>query len=130
MVVDIPFTRGNSPELPDVLCKLNFEIIPGENVTILGRTGPVKDTLALSFFHFIKPTKGSITVDGLDISTIALSDLRSKVTIINPRWNPAIYTGCIRQARKYGNCGFAFLHQGFVLEALRRVHLIPSDAAS
>lgn len=61
---------------------MNFEIKPGEKVGVLGRTGSGKSTLALSFFRFVEPTQGRIVVDGIDISSIGLSDLRSKLTII------------------------------------------------
>ena len=84
-----------------MLHKLSFKVNPGEKVGILGRTGNQdcgytpygsfnilfltgsgKSTLALSFFRFVEATEGRIVVDGVDISTIGLTDLRSKLTII------------------------------------------------
>jgi ABC-type multidrug transport system fused ATPase/permease subunit len=59
-------------------------------VGILGRTGSGKSTLALSFFRFVEATEGRILVDGLDISTIGLTDLRSKLTIIPREQMPNI----------------------------------------
>ena len=70
------------PDLPDVLHNLSFEIRPGEKIGVLGRTGSGKSTLALSFFRFVEPTEGRIIIDGIDISKIGLTDLRSKLTII------------------------------------------------
>lgn len=75
------------PELPSVLHHLNFEIQPGEKVGILGRTGSGKSTLALSFFRFVEATEGKIVIDGVDISKIGLTDLRSKITIIPREYN-------------------------------------------
>ena len=49
---------------------------------ILFLTGSGKSTLALSFFRFVEATEGRIVVDGVDISMIGLTDLRSKLTII------------------------------------------------
>ncbi len=80
---------GTQPDLPNVLHNLNFEIRPGEKVGILGRTGSGKSTMALSFFRFVEPTEGRILVDGLDISKIGLTDLRSKLTIIPRKSGPA-----------------------------------------
>ncbi len=59
---------------------------PGERVGILGRTGSGKSTLALSFFRFVEATAGRIVIDGIDISKIGLTDLRSKITIIPRKW--------------------------------------------
>ncbi|OAX31090.1 P-loop containing nucleoside triphosphate hydrolase protein [Rhizopogon vinicolor AM-OR11-026] len=112
-----------APELPNVLHNLNFEILPGEKVGILGRTGSGKSTLALSFFRFVEATEGRITVDDLDISTVGLSDLRSKLTII-PQ-DPTILSGTLRSTLDV----FDEYEDTEIFEALRRVHLIPSDAA-
>ena len=114
-----------APELPNVLHHLNFKIMPGEKVGILGRTGSGKSTLALSFFRFVEATEGSISVDGIDIGSVGLTDLRSKLTII-PRtsssramklwyadplhrgpddfeWNTPLDTRCVRRVRRRGH---------------------------
>ena len=65
-----------------MLHDLNFEVHAGEKIGILGRTGSGKSTLALSFFRFVEPTEGKIIIDGVNITTIGLTDLRSKLTII------------------------------------------------
>ncbi|KAH9947499.1 multidrug resistance-associated ABC transporter [Amylocystis lapponica] len=114
-----------APELPNVLHHLNFEIKPGEKVGVLGRTGSGKSTLALSFFRFVEPTEGRILVDGLDISQIGLTDLRSKLTII-PQ-DPTILSGTLRSTLDV----FNEYQDAEIYEALRRVHLIPpSDTAA
>ncbi|KAJ7846225.1 multidrug resistance-associated ABC transporter [Mycena olivaceomarginata] len=83
-----------APDLPDVLHNVTFDVKPGEKIGILGRTGSGKSTLALSFFRFVEATEGQIVVDGLDISKIGLTDLRSRLTII-PQ-DPTILSGTIR----------------------------------
>ncbi|KAI0338006.1 ATP-binding cassette transporter [Trametopsis cervina] len=109
-----------APELPDVLHNLNFEVKPGEKIGVLGRTGSGKSTLALSFFRFVEPYKGRIVIDGIDISKIGLSDLRSKLTII-PQ-DPTILSGTLRSTLDV----FGEYKDVEIYEALRRVHLIPS----
>ncbi|KIY53870.1 multidrug resistance-associated ABC transporter [Fistulina hepatica ATCC 64428] len=108
-----------APELPPVLHHLNFNIKPGEKVGILGRTGSGKSTLALSFFRFVEPTEGRIIVDGLDISKIGLTDLRSRLTII-PQ-DPTILSGTLRSTLDV----FDEYDDADIYEALRRVHLLP-----
>jgi len=63
------------------------------SVTI-GRTGAGKSTLSLAFFRFMEPSKGSITIDGINISQIGLKDLRSSLTIIPQE--PVLFSGTIR----------------------------------
>ncbi|KAI0918434.1 hypothetical protein AcV5_002428 [Taiwanofungus camphoratus] len=110
-----------APELPNVLHNLNFEIQPGEKIGVLGRTGSGKSTLALSFFRFVEPTEGRILIDGLDISKLGLTDLRSKLTII-PQ-DPTILSGTLRSTLDV----FNEYEDAEIYEALRRVHLIPSS---
>ncbi|KZP24950.1 multidrug resistance-associated ABC transporter [Athelia psychrophila] len=116
-----------APELPDVLHNLNFEIKPGEKCGILGRTGSGKSTLALSFFRFVEATEGRILVDNLDIAHIGLTDLRTKLTII-PQ-DPTILSGTLRSTLdvfdEYQDAEIGPTKY----EALRRVHLIPSEEA-
>ncbi|KAF8842919.1 P-loop containing nucleoside triphosphate hydrolase protein [Paxillus ammoniavirescens] len=110
-----------APELPNVLHQVNFEVQPGEKIGILGRTGSGKSTLALSFFRFVEATEGRIVIDGVDISKIGLTDLRSKITII-PQ-DPTILSGSLRSTLDV----FDEYQDAEIFEALRRVHLIPSE---
>ena len=70
------------PELPLVLHGLSFEIHPGEKVGIVGRTGAGKSSIMVALFRMAELSGGRILIDGMDISTIGLHDLRSKLAII------------------------------------------------
>lgn len=59
-----------------------MEILAGEKVGVVARTGAGKSTLALAFFRFIEASEGSISIDDVDISKIGVKDLRSNLTII------------------------------------------------
>ncbi|XP_012937343.1 multidrug resistance-associated protein 1 isoform X1 [Aplysia californica] len=77
-----------------VLKGIDCEIKSGEKIGIVGRTGAGKSSLTLALFRIIEAAGGSISVDGIDISTIGLHDLRSKLTII-PQ-DPVLFSGTLR----------------------------------
>ena len=49
---------------------------------IVGRTGAGKSSMTLSLFRLIEAAGGSIVIDGINISTIGLHDVRERLTII------------------------------------------------
>ena len=51
-------------------------------VGIVGRTGAGKSSLTLGLFRIIEAAHGAILIDGRDISTLGLHQLRSKLTIL------------------------------------------------
>jgi ABC-type multidrug transport system fused ATPase/permease subunit len=65
-----------APDLPDVLKNISFSVQAHEKVAVVGRTGAGKSTLSLAFFRIIPLSAGSIFIDGHDISTVGLYDLR------------------------------------------------------
>ncbi|XP_047130955.1 multidrug resistance-associated protein 1 isoform X2 [Hydra vulgaris] len=77
-----------------VLNNISFKVEPSEKVGIVGRTGSGKSSIANALFRTIEACIGSIKVDNIDISTIGLNDLRSRMTII-PQ-NPVLFSGTIR----------------------------------
>lgn len=84
-----------APELPPVLHDVSFSLKAGERVGLLGRTGSGKSTLAMSILRFADPSAGRIMIDGIDISTIGLYDLRSRLTFI-PQ-DATLFSGTLRQ---------------------------------
>lgn len=106
-----------SPELDPVLQGVSFSTKAHEKVGIVGRTGSGKSTLSLSFFRFLEASSGSISIDGIDISTIGIQDLRSQITII-PQ-DAVLFSGTIRSNLD----PFEEHSDGAIWESLERAHL-------
>ncbi|CAL1297856.1 unnamed protein product [Larinioides sclopetarius] len=77
-----------------VLRGINVDILPGQKVGVVGRTGAGKSSLALALFRIVEPTEGTIFIDGIDTSVLGLHDLRTKITII-PQ-DPVVFSGTLR----------------------------------
>ena len=61
----------------DVLKNINFEIKTNEKVAFVGRTGVGKSTLFKLIAGLLKPSEGSITINGMDVFQIPNKDKRN-----------------------------------------------------
>ncbi|XP_019193984.1 PREDICTED: ABC transporter C family member 3-like [Ipomoea nil] len=83
-----------APHMPLVLRGITCTLFGGKKTGVVGRTGSGKSTLIQTFFRIVEPAAGEIRVDGVNISSIGLHDLRSRLSII-PQ-DPTMFEGTVR----------------------------------
>uniref|UniRef100_A0A8C4Z856 ATP-binding cassette, sub-family C (CFTR/MRP), member 10 n=1 Tax=Gadus morhua TaxID=8049 RepID=A0A8C4Z856_GADMO len=81
--------------LTNALDGVTLRVHPGEKVGVVGRTGSGKSSLFLAVFRLVELNQGAILLDGLDICTLGLAQLRSRLAII-PQ-DPFLFSGSVRE---------------------------------
>lgn len=66
----------------EVVSDVSFEIRPGETVAVVGATGAGKTTLVNLLLGFYDPTKGRVTIDGVDLAELDVASLRRHLGLV------------------------------------------------
>ncbi|MBR6577909.1 MAG: ABC transporter ATP-binding protein [Clostridia bacterium] len=93
--IDFSYVEGEK-----VLKGLNLSVKAGQKVAIVGATGSGKTTIVNLLTRFYEPDSGSITVDGVDITTIPKADLRRAIAIVLQ--DTVLFSDTIEKNIKYG----------------------------
>ncbi|EKV04366.1 ABC transporter, putative [Penicillium digitatum PHI26] len=78
-----------------VIRNLTLSIAPGEKIALCGATGSGKSSLATSLFRLLIPSKGTITIDDVDISTVTRETLYRRLICVTQ--SPHLIAGSIRE---------------------------------
>ena len=100
-VSGVTFRYGD--ELPDVLHDVTFGIAPGEVVALVGPSGAGKTTIASLLPRFWDVQRGSVSLEGIDVRSLALGDLRGAIGIVPQE--PALFSGTVRDNIAYARPG-------------------------
>jgi subfamily B ATP-binding cassette protein MsbA len=88
------------PAEPPALRHVNATIEAGEIVALVGPSGAGKTTIVNLVPRFYQPQEGKILLDGLDIASVRLSDLRKAIAIV-PQ-DVQLFRGSILENIRYG----------------------------
>jgi subfamily B ATP-binding cassette protein MsbA len=94
---DVSFRYG--ADSPAVLTEVSLDVAPGEVIALVGRSGAGKTTLASLVPRFWDVTAGSISLDGQDVRTLALADLRGAIGIVPQE--PTLFSGTVGENIAY-----------------------------
>lgn len=95
--VSFQYDDGDLPVLRDV----SFTIEPNQTVAIMGETGCGKSSLIHLIPRFYEPTSGSITIDGIPVEKIKLTDLRKNIGLATQ--DVLLYSDTIEGNIAYGD---------------------------
>jgi ATP-binding cassette, subfamily B, multidrug efflux pump len=100
------FSYRNVPEPSDddwVLRDVSFRVAPGQTIAIVGHTGAGKTTLISLLLRFYDIQRGQILLDGVDLRSLNIQDLRRLFGIVLQ--DPFLFTGTIESNVRLGTPG-------------------------
>lgn len=96
---DVSFRFDDADE--DVLMNINFTAEPGQTTAIIGSTGCGKSTLINLIPRLFDVTKGSVTIDGVDVRDLSQMKLRSLIGFVPQKG--MLFSGTIDTNLKFGS---------------------------
>ncbi|MDX1681202.1 MAG: ABC transporter ATP-binding protein, partial [Akkermansiaceae bacterium] len=88
---DVSFAYDKQPTLSHV----DLEAEPGKTIALVGSTGAGKSTVLSLLNRFYEVTEGRITIDGIDIATLAKPALREQLGYVTQE--PFLFNGTVRE---------------------------------
>jgi len=103
-----------------VLKDVTFDVRPGERIGIVGATGSGKTTLINLLLRFYDVQRGRITIDGVDVRSLDLADLRGLFSLVLQ--DVHLFSGTVADNIRLGNPA---IDDDRVRHAARAVHAEP-----
>jgi subfamily B ATP-binding cassette protein MsbA len=91
------------PEDEPVLKDISFDIAPGKVVALVGASGSGKSTIASLVARFYNPQQGQVLIDGIDVCTLGLKELRKHLAIVPQE--TILFDGSLAENITYGSEG-------------------------
>ncbi|MEO0837154.1 MAG: ABC transporter ATP-binding protein [Cyanobacteria bacterium J06642_3] len=88
-------------ERQPIIENLSLTIPAGDTIAIVGSTGSGKSTIVKLLLRFYEIISGSITIDGVDLQKINLTDLRKSMGLVSQ--DVFLFHGSVRENISYGS---------------------------
>jgi ATP-binding cassette, subfamily B, bacterial HlyB/CyaB len=85
----------------NALQNISLEILPGQTVALVGRSGSGKTTFANMLLRLHHPNEGRVFIDGHDLRHVSISSLRSQIGVV-PQ-DVFLFSGTIRENIAFGD---------------------------
>ena len=118
LVNDVSVTFESRGRSVVALDRISLQAHAGEFLCIVGPSGSGKSTIADLIVRLLDPDSGSVRLDGHDLKSIALSDLRRHVAVVDQQ--PFILHATIAENIRYARPGAS---DADVVDAARRASL-------
>jgi HlyB family type I secretion system ABC transporter len=79
----------------NTLSNISFEVLPGQTVALVGRSGSGKTTISKLILGLYPPSIGKILIDGYDVASLSLRSLRQQVGVVDQ--DTFLFGGTIRE---------------------------------
>ena len=96
---DVGFRYRDDADAPWILRGVSLQAAPGEVVAIVGPSGAGKTTIVSLLPRFWDVAEGRILLDGIDVRSLRLADLRSAIGVVPQE--PALFSGTVAENIAY-----------------------------
>lgn len=95
----VQFAYANMTD-SQALIDFNLHVCPGEKIALVGPSGSGKTTVFHLLLRFYDPTRGNITLDGIDLRDLDLKELRDQIGFVAQ--DPIVFSGTVYDNIRYG----------------------------
>lgn len=127
-MISVQNVSFNYPDGPQVLRDVNLEIKDGDFVAIMGENGAGKTTLVKMFNGLLKPTKGTVTIDGVKTQEKSVAQISRDVGLIFQNPDNQLFAETVAQELAFSLRNFGFSEDTIQKRVTSFLHLLDLEA--
>ena len=123
-MISIQNVSFNYPDGPQVLREVNLQIKDGEFVAIMGENGAGKTTLVKMFNGLLKPTNGTVEIDGVETREKSVAQMSREVGLIFQNPDNQLFSETVAQELAFSLRNFGFTEDTIEKRVNSFLHLL------